>query len=100
MGADDGGIDYKSHHPSNTGDQTFIISPDSHWMATSTADDDSASARIWDLTAADPAMTPKVFTASKYAFWKLAFSPDSRWLLSGDAKENVARLWDLTQKAP
>src|SRR4029077_15901789 len=34
----------------------------------------------------------------KYAFWNFAFSPDSRWLLSGDAKENVARLWDLTAK--
>jgi WD40 repeat protein len=75
-----------------------IISPDSHWMATSTADNDSASARVWDLTAADPAMAPKVFTASKYAFSTFAFSPDSRWLLSGDAEENVARLWDLTAK--
>jgi WD40 repeat protein len=80
------------------GDERFIISPDSHWMATKTTNDDSASTRIWDLTAADPAMAPKVFTASKYAFWHIAFSPDSRWLLSGDAKENVARLWDLTAK--
>ncbi len=82
----------------SAGDQRFSISPDSHWMATSTADDASASARIWDLTAADPAMAPKVSTASKYAFWTFTFSPDSRWLLSGDDKENVARLWDLTAK--
>jgi WD40 repeat protein len=78
-------------------DGGFIISPDSHWMATKSTDDDSASASIWDLTAADPAMTPKVFTASKYAFLEFAFSPDSRWLLSGDDKGD-ARLWDLTAK--
>ena len=79
----------------SAGDQRFIISPDSHWMVTRAADYDSA--RVWDLTAKDPAMAPKVFTASKYAFLEFAFSPDSRWLLSGDDK-GTARLWDLTAK--
>jgi len=73
-----------------------VISPDDHWLATSSRDD---TARLWDLTAVDPAADPILLAGHTEPIDALAISPDSRWLATG-SRDNTTRLWDLNSANP
>jgi WD40 repeat protein len=82
------------------------ISPDNHWLVTAGGDFTVLeeerpvtvhdTARLWDLTAKDPATNPMELHQSVRA---LAISPNSRWLAAGSF-DGTARLWDLNAKDP
>ena len=72
------------------------ISPDGRWLVTGSHD---ATARLWDLTAKDPAAAPIVLRGHEAPIWCVAISPDSRWLVTG-SWDKTARLWDLMAKDP
>jgi formylglycine-generating enzyme required for sulfatase activity len=67
------------------------ISPDSRWLVTGSED---KTARLWDLTAKDPAAAPIVLRGHEAAISCVAISPDSRWLVTGSG-DMTARLWQL-----
>ncbi len=93
------------------------ISPDNHWLVTAGGDFTvleeerpvtlGNTARLWDLSANDPAANP---VELRQPVRGLAISPDNRWLAAGspairtgDLKTNIdgtARLWDLSAKDP
>ena len=72
------------------------ISPDNHWLVTGSKDH---TARLWDLTAADPAANPVVLPGHKGSISAVAISPDNHWLVTG-SWDTTARLWDLTAANP
>jgi WD40 repeat protein len=82
------------------------ISPDNHWLVTGGGDFTVLeeerpvtvhdTARLWDLSAKDPAAKPVDLHQSVRG---LAISPDSRWLAAGSF-DGTARLWDLSAKDP
>ena len=75
---------------------TVAISPDNRWLVTGSADN---TARLWDLSAKDPAANPVVLRGHEGAVNAVAISPDNRWLVTG-SDDNTARLWDLSAKDP
>ena len=70
----------------------MAISPDNRWVVTGSEDN---TARLWDLSAEDPAANPIVLRGHGGAVRAVAISPDSRWLVTG-SWDNTARLWDLS----
>ena len=74
----------------------MAISPDNRWVVTGSEDN---AARLWDLSAEDPAANPIVLRGHGGAVRAVAISPDSRWLVTG-SWDNTARLWDLSAKDP
>jgi WD40 repeat protein/predicted Ser/Thr protein kinase len=72
------------------------ISPDGHWIVTAGND---WSARIWDLTAKNPAANPRVLNGHQGVIGSVAISSDSRWLVTG-SMDNTARVWDLSAENP
>jgi WD40 repeat protein len=52
------------------------------------------TARLWDLSAKDPAANPVVLRGHEGAVRAVAISPDNRWVVTG-SYDNTARLWDL-----
>ena len=74
----------------------MAISPDNRWVVTGSEDN---TARLWDLSAEDPAANPIVLRGHGGAVRAVAISPDSRWLVTG-SWDNTARLWDLSAKDP
>ena len=75
---------------------TVAISPDNRWLVTGSAD---KTARLWDLSAKDPAANPVVLRGHEGPVSAVAISPDNRWLVTGSA-DKTARLWDLSAKDP
>jgi WD40 repeat protein len=81
---------------------SVAISPDNHWLVTAGGDftvleeERQDTARLWDLSAKDPATNPMELHQSVRA---LAISPNSRWLAAGSF-DGTARLWDLSAKDP
>ena len=78
------------------------ISPDNRWLVTGSEDltgskDDTA--RLWDLSAKDPATTPIVLSGHHWAVSTVMISPDNRWVVTG-GWDNTARLWDLSAEDP
>jgi WD40 repeat protein len=74
------------------------FSPDSHWLFTG---DETFGARLWDMTASNPAAAP--LTVGDYLGPEVhpVFSPDNRWLVTyGAEDDDIARLWDLTAPDP
>jgi WD40 repeat protein len=61
-------------------------------LATGSAD---GTIRIWSLKAEDPSAAPTVLRGHEDAVYRVAFSPDGRWLITASLDGN-ARLWDLT----
>ena len=72
--------------------RVMAISRDNHWLVTGGED---KTARLWDLTAKDPAAKPVVLGGHQERIWVVAISPRNRWLVTLDS-EDRARLWDLT----
>jgi WD40 repeat protein len=70
------------------------ISPDNHWLVTGSADN---TARLWDLSAKDPAANPVVLRGHKDDVNAVAISPDNHWLVTGSA-DNTVRLWLLQMR--
>jgi WD40 repeat protein len=52
------------------------------------------TARLWDLTAKDPAAAPIVLRGHDRVITAVALSPDNRWLVTGSGDE-TARMWNL-----
>ena len=67
------------------------ISPDNRWLVTGSED---KTARLWDLSAKDPAANPVVLRGHDDRVWAVAISPDNRWLVTG-SWDKTARLWLL-----
>ena len=93
----------------------LAISPDSRRLATACLDD--FLARVWDLTARDPAASPIVLSTGSFTkppptslgARLVAFSGDGRWLATSgpDFRDSLipmmcytVRLWDMTAKDP
>jgi WD40 repeat protein len=72
------------------------ISPDNRWVVTGSGD---STARLWDLSAKDPAANPIVLRGHDGGVNAVAISPDNRWLVTG-SEDSTARLWDLSAKDP
>ena len=72
------------------------ISPDNRWVVTGSLD---KTARLWDLSAKDPAANPVVLRGHEGAVTAVAISPDNRWVVTGSL-DKTARLWDLSAKDP
>ncbi len=58
-----------------------------------------ATARLWDLTAPDPAAAPIVLHGHEKWVLAVAISPDNHWLVTG-SDDATACLWDLTAQDP
>jgi hypothetical protein len=71
------------------------ISPNSRWVVTGSDDN---TARLWDLTAKDPAANPVVLRGLM-SIRAVTISPDSRWVVTCDGSQ-TARVWDLRAKDP
>ena len=65
---------------SHTDISAMAISPDNHWLATGSSDN---TARLWDLTAKDPAANPVVLRGHRGPIYAVAISPDDHWLATG-----------------
>jgi len=72
------------------------ISPDNHWLVTGSGD---KTARLWDLSAKDPAANPIVLRGHEGAVYAVGISPDNHWLVTSSA-DKTAHLWDLSTKDP
>jgi WD40 repeat protein len=57
------------------------------------------TARLWDLSAKDPAANPVVLRGHEGPVDAVAISLDNRWLVTG-SWDNTAWLWDLSAKDP
>jgi WD40 repeat protein len=75
----------------------MAISSDNHWLVTGGSD---SVARLWDLTAKDPAANPVVLRGHGGSVDAVEISPDGHWLVTTGSFDNTARLWDLRAKDP
>jgi WD40 repeat protein len=71
--------------------RAVAISPDNRWVVTGSAD---KTARLWALSAKDPAANPIVLRGHDGFVNAVGVSPDSRWVVTGSS-DNTARLWLL-----
>ena len=76
--------------------RAVAISADNRWLVTGSEDN---TARLWDLTAKEPASASIVLRGHEDAILAVAISADNRWLVTGSG-DKTARLWDLTAKDP
>jgi WD40 repeat protein/serine/threonine protein kinase len=86
------GVPLVGHQRAITG---LAISPDSRWLVTSSYD---KTARLWDLTAENPAANPRVLSGHQRGLTSVAISADSRWLVTGGPEKE--QVWDLTAENP
>ena len=63
------------------------------------AGSDDNTARLWDLSAEDPAANPVALRGHGDRVLAVAISPDNLWVLTG-SWDNTARPWDLRAKDP
>src|SRR5207302_668576 len=80
------------------------ISSDGHWLLTGGGKDlltgnEDNTARLWDLSAKDPAASSLVLRGHDGEVSAVAISTDNRWLVTGSA-DRTARLWDLKAQDP
>ncbi|MBN1991575.1 MAG: protein kinase [Anaerolineae bacterium] len=75
------------------------FSPDNHWLVTGSSDH---TARLWDLTAPDPAATSIILRGHEAGIVAVSINvtsenaSDSSWLITGSS-DATARQWDLGQ---
>ena len=67
------------------------ISPDNRWIVTGS---DDKTARLWDLSAKDPAANPVVLRGHDGLVRAVAISPDNRWVVTS-SWDKTAPLWLL-----
>jgi WD40 repeat protein len=72
------------------------ISPDNRWVVTGSGDE---TARLWDLSAKDPAANPIVLRSHAEQVKAVAISPGNRWVVTG-SYDGTACLWDLSARDP
>ena len=60
----------------------MAISPDSRWVVTGSSD---RTARLWDLSAKDPAANSVVLRGHERSVDAVAISSDSRWVVTGSS---------------
>ena len=72
---------------SSQGGSDVAFSPDARWLA--------IGARLWDLTAPDPAAAPRDLVGVAGTVDSIAISPDGRWLVAGSLTSNPVLLWDV-----
>jgi WD40 repeat protein len=74
------------------------ISPDNHWLVTGSGGSFGVqgdnTARIWDLTAPDPAASPIVLRGHENGITALAITSDQHWLVTV-SDDGTARVWNL-----
>lgn len=85
------------------------VSPDQRWLAAmdesdrlgNTADEerDLSVVYLWDLSALALPAPPMVLSGHQKYIRMIAFSPDSRWLVTG-SDDRTAQLWNLNQMDP
>lgn len=71
--------------------KALAISPHNRWVLTGSYD---PTARIWDLTAKDPAANPVVLRGREGYVTAVAISPNSRWVVTS-SRDKTARVWLL-----
>jgi WD40 repeat protein len=72
------------------------ISPDRHWLVTGYED---GMARLWNLSAKDPAAGPIVLSSHMGMVTVVGFSRGDHWLVTG-GDDHTVRLWDLSTGYP
>jgi WD40 repeat protein/tRNA A-37 threonylcarbamoyl transferase component Bud32 len=72
------------------------ISPDGRWLATGSSDH---TARLWDLTAANPTATSVVLRGHEGKVDSVLFTPDGHRLITASG-DKTARIWDLPADNP
>jgi WD40 repeat protein/serine/threonine protein kinase len=84
--------------------KAVAISPNSRWVITGSAD---KTARVWNLTAENPAANPRILTGHTNHVTELAISPDSRWIVTASRASSYPRppdttvhIWDLAASDP
>jgi WD40 repeat protein len=75
---------------------TVAISPDNRWLVSGS---DDKTARLWDLSAKDPAANPVVLRGHEGPVIAVAISSDTHWTVTG-SNDKTARLWDLRARDP
>jgi len=76
----------------------LAVSPDSRWLVTAGA---WAEARLWDLHSAGPSVPSLILGGHDEGVASLAFTPDSRRLVTGGwNRDDAVRLWDLMAADP
>jgi WD40 repeat protein len=75
-------------------DGPVAISPDNRWVVTGS---DDKTARLWDLSAKDPAANPVVLRGHDGPVNAVAISADNRWVVTG-SYDKTARLWLFQMK--
>jgi WD40 repeat protein len=68
----------------------IAFSPDSRWLVTASGD---STARLWDVTHADPTLNPIILRGHTAWVNAVMFSPDGKWLATG-SQDKTIRLWN------
>jgi tetratricopeptide (TPR) repeat protein len=71
--------------------RALAISADNRWLATGV--NGRNAVQVWDLSTGKAVSEPLLHPGDLYGIFSIAFSPDGRWVLSGN-KDGRARLWD------
>jgi hypothetical protein len=77
--------------------EAVTFSPDGRWLVSGSSD---ATARLWDLTANDPAASSVVLRGHGSAIHAVCVSPDNRRVVTasgqtGQDQRGAVRIWDL-----
>ncbi len=71
--------------------RALAVSTDSRWLATGVNGQNAV--QVWDLATGTAVSPPLPHPGDLFGIFSVVFSPDGRWVLSGD-KDGRARLWD------
>ena len=91
--AETGELRFPPIRPAQAGNfcRSFAISADSKMLATAVTGKNAA--QVWDLTTGRTLSKPIPHPGDLFGIFKICFSPDGRYLLTG-CKDGQARLWD------